>query len=133
MPWSRARIALAAAVVAALVLTAASGCPAAQRKALYEADALTIGVDRAAREIRGTLVADSIYWHMCWGDAEAHVKIRHLKPGNDKLLGEDPYTDWDGNWKVRFRAPAVKGKRVYAEVPGFGNCASIRSRTVTAP
>lgn len=100
---------------------------------LFEADALTITVDRAAREIRGTLVGDSIYWHMCWGDGDAHVKIRHDQPGHDKLVGEDPYTDLDNNWKVRFRSTAVKGMRIYAEVPGFGNCGSIRSRTVTAP
>jgi hypothetical protein len=103
------------------------------RALLFRAEALTITVDKAVREIRGTLVADSTYWHMCWGDGDASVKIRRVQPGRDKLVGEDPYTDFDRNWKVRFHGSAVKGKRIYAEVPGFDNCESVRSRTVRAP
>lgn len=120
-----------AALLAGLVLAVEPG--SSEGGASYQAEALTISVDRAAREIRGTLVADSSYWHFCWGDGDAHVKIRWDRPGHDKLVGEDPYTDFDNNWKVRFRGTAVKGKRIYAEVPGFDNCASVRSRTVTAP
>ncbi len=112
-----------------------AGGPSAEgdRNPLLRAEALTITVDRAARELRGTLVADSLYWHMCWGDGDAPVKIRLDRPGRDKLVGEDPYTDFDRNWKVRFRGTANVGKRIYAEVPGFDNCESVRSRTVTAP
>jgi hypothetical protein len=121
-----------AALLACLALAGEMGS-SAEGGALHEADALTITVDRAAREIRGTLVADSTYWHFCWGDGDAHVKIRHDQPGHDKLVAEDPYTDFDNNWKVRFRGTALKGMRIYAEVPGFDNCGSVRSRTVTAP
>ena len=99
----------------------------------FSLDALTISVDRAARELKGTLVADPFYWHVCWRDGDAHVKIRLDRPGRDKLVGEDPYTDWDRNWKFRFRGTANVGKRIYAEVPGFNSCQSVRSRTVRAP
>ena len=81
----------------------------------------------------GTLVADSFYWHVCWGDTFAHVKIRRAQPGRDKLVAEDPETDWDNNWKVRFHGRAITGKRIYAEVPGFNSCESVRSHTVRAP
>jgi hypothetical protein len=129
-----AKLTVVVVALACLGLASVAGSSAeSERRPLYEAEALTIVVDRAAREIRGTLVADSVYWHMCWGGAEAHVKIRRHMPGHDKLVGEDPYTDYDGNWKVRFRGTAAKGKRVYAEVPGFNECAAARSRTVTAP
>jgi hypothetical protein len=112
-----------------------AGGPSAEgsRTPFFRAEALTITVDRAAREISGKLVADSTYWHMCWGDGDAPVKIRRVQPGRDKLVGEDPYTDFERNWKVRFRGSAVKGKRIYAEVPGFDKCESVRSRTVRAP
>jgi hypothetical protein len=103
------------------------------RSETYEADALTINVDRGSREIFGTLVADSLYWYLCWGDGDAHVKIRRLQPGRDKLVTEDQYTDLENNWMVRLRSTAVKGKRIYAEVPGFNNCAAVRSRVITAP
>jgi hypothetical protein len=116
----------------ALMLSGGSSAETAYRTG-FEADALTIVVDRAAREVSGSLVADSFYWHVCWGDGDAHIKIRREEPGKDKLVGEDPYTDWDRNWKFRFRGTANKGKRIYAETPGFGSCPSIRSRTVTAP
>jgi hypothetical protein len=114
-----------------LLLALSTGATA--QAAQHQAEALTISVDRVAREIRGTLVADSTYWHFCWGDGDAHVKIRRVQPGRDKLVGEDPYTDFDRNWKVRFRGTAIKGKRIYAEVPGFDNCAPVRSRIVRAP
>jgi hypothetical protein len=134
MARTRAAVVAAIAAMACVAVTAAAGSSAeGAGRALYEADALTISVDRAAREVRGSLVADSTYWHMCWGDGDAHVKIRRVEPGRDKLVAEDPYTDWDRNWKVRFHSPAVKGKRIYAEIPGFGNCAPISSRIVQAP
>jgi hypothetical protein len=127
---------LASVAVSALCLgSLLAGGSAADggRTPLFAAEALTITVDRGAREVKGTLVADSIYWHMCWGDGDAHVKIRLDRPGRDKLVGEDPYTDFDNNWKFRFRGTANRGKRIYAEVPGFDNCESVRSRTVRAP
>ena len=120
-------------VLACLGLILLLGPLTARAEATFEAEALTISVDRGAREIHGTLVADSIYWHMCWGDSEAHVKIRRAQPGHDKLVNEDPYTDWDDNWKVVFHGTASKGKRIYAEVPGFDDCAPVRSRIVKAP
>jgi len=126
-----ASVAVSALCLGSIVASASSA--EGSRVFLFRAEALTITVDRNAREIRGTLVADSTYWHMCWGDGDASVKIRRLQPGRDKLVGEDPYTDFDRNWKVRFHGSAVKGKRIYAEVPGFGNCESVRSRTVRAP
>jgi hypothetical protein len=122
---------LAAATIAALLLgSILAGGSLAEG---FRPDALTITVDRAASEIRGTLVADSFYWHVCWGDGDAHVKIRRVQPGRDKLVAEDQYTDWDRNWKVRFHGNAITGKRIYAEVPGFNSCESVRSRTVRAP
>src|ERR1044072_5766335 len=127
---------LASVAVSALCLgSIGAGCSPAEgsRTPLFRAEALTITVDRAGREIRGTLVADPPYWDMCWGGGDAPVKIRRDQRGRDKLVGEAPYTDFDNNWKVRFHGSAVKGKRIYAEVPGFDNCESVRSRTVRAP
>jgi hypothetical protein len=129
-----AKLATAAASMLCFVLILPAGSPggSAHREG-FEADALTITVDRAARAVSGTLVADSFYWHVCWGDGDARIKIRREEPGRDKTIGEDPYQDWDHNWMFRFHGTANKGKKIYAETPGFGSCPSIRSRTVTAP
>ena len=109
----------------------------AARTADYAPQAVTIQVDRAHRILHGQVVADSLYWHECWGDSQIEVKIRRVQPGPDKVVAYDPYTDFQDRYSVRLHNRALKGARVYAQVVGFQvhsyTCGEGRSRTVRAP
>jgi hypothetical protein len=107
------------------------------RTADYAPQAVTIQVDRAHRILHGKVVADSLYWHECWGDSQIEVKIRRVQPGKDKVVAYDQYTDLQDRYSVHLHNKALKGARVYAQVVGFQvhayTCGEGRSRTVTAP
>jgi len=93
---------------------------------------LTIGVDRAAHKISGTIVTDAPS-EFC---DSSTVRILRVAPGKDKLVtGLTPYA---GEWRMKSPA-ALRGERIYAEVLSYHLpsrpvvCLGARSRTVTAP
>lgn len=93
---------------------------------------LTIGVDRAAGKIGGTIVTDAPS-EFC---ESSTVRVLRVMPGKDKVVARIyPY---GGEWRMKSPA-ALRGERVYAEVLSYhlpGRpvvCLGARSRTVTAP
>jgi hypothetical protein len=93
---------------------------------------LTIGVDRTAGKLSGTIESDAPS-EFC--DSSA-VRIRRAMPGKDKVVARVFPTY--GEWRLR-SFPAIRGKRVYAEVLSYELpqrpviCLGARSRAVTAP
>lgn len=107
--------------------------PAASTDVIHTyAVTLTIGVDRDANKLIGTVSSDAPS-EFC--DSSA-VRIRRAMPGKDKVVARVPPTA--GEWRMR-SFPAIRGKRVYAEVLAYElpqrpvMCLGARSRTVTAP
>jgi hypothetical protein len=93
---------------------------------------LAISVDRDAGKISGTIESDAPS-EFC---DSSTVRIRQAMPGKDKVVARvfPTYSGWRLN-----SFPALKGKRVYAEVLAYELpqrpviCLGARSRTVTAP
>lgn len=94
--------------------------------------ALTIGVDRAAHKISGTIVTEAPS-EFC---EISTVRVRRIEPGNDKVVARIP--PYGGEWRMK-SPPALRGERIYAEVLTYHLpsrpvvCLGARSRTVTAP
>jgi hypothetical protein len=93
---------------------------------------LTISVDRAAHRISGE-VASEAPGEFC---EQSTVRVRRAMPGKDEIVAR--LTPYAGQWGMKSR-PALRGKRVYAEVLTYElpqrpvMCLGTRSRTVTAP
>jgi hypothetical protein len=94
--------------------------------------ALTISVDRAGRQINGTIVTDAPS-EFCESSA---IRIVSEVPGKDKLV--KTVTPYGGEFHAS--APKyIRGKRIYAEVLSYHLpsrpvvCLAARSRTVIAP
>jgi hypothetical protein len=118
-------------IAASAVLLAAA--PAASADVIHTyAVTLTIGVDREAGKLSGTVSSDAPS-EFC--DSSA-VRIRRAMPGRDKVVARVFPTA--GEWRLN-TFPAIRGKRVYAEVLTYELpyrpviCLGTRSRTVTAP
>jgi hypothetical protein len=94
---------------------------------------LTISVDRQAHEISVTASSDAPA-QFC---EMSMIRIRRAMPGKDKVVARSFPNDF-GEWHLK-SPPALRGKRVYAEVSGYHlpsrpvECLAARSRTVTAP
>lgn len=104
----------------------------------YYVDSVTIKVDRGARLLSGKVFADSFDEHFCTNSGQWPVSVRRVMPGKDKKLTFGMQTNYSGEWKFKVRSRALKGARVYAEVPSFdnfanGHCNGARSRIVRAP
>ena len=94
--------------------------------------ALTIGVDRVAHKISGTIVTEAPS-EFC---EISTIRVRRAMPGHDDVVaGLTPY---GGEWRMK-SPPALRGERIYAEVSTYHLpsrpvvCLGARSRTVTAP
>jgi hypothetical protein len=121
------------AIVAALLCTSFASAGRNQ----YHVDAVTIKVDRPARVLSGKVIADSVDAHFCTSSNDWPINVRRVMPGKDPKVVHTR-TNFDGEWHFKVRSDALKGKRVYAEVPSFdnnanGHCNGARSRTVRAP
>ncbi len=122
---------LGALAVSILAILAVAGPASAETTHVY-AVSLTIGVDRDAGKIEGTIVTDAPS-EFC---DSSTVRVRRAMPGRDKVVARIyPY---GGEWRMK-SFPALSGKRVYAEVLPYHlparpvECLGARSRTVTAP
>jgi hypothetical protein len=110
-----------------------AGVPVASGESTHTyAVTLTIGVDRAAGKLSGTIESDAPS-EFC---DSSTVRVRQAMPGKDKVVARvfPTYSAW------RLKSfPALRGKRVYAEVLTYHLperpvvCLGARSRTVTAP
>jgi hypothetical protein len=103
----------------------------------YYVQAVTIKVDRTAKKLSGKVLADSADTHFCTSSNDWPVNIRMVQPGPDKKVVHTR-TNFSAEWRFTVRSDALKGKRLYAEVPSFANpangfCNGARSRAVTAP
>ena len=93
---------------------------------------LTISVDRAARQLNGTIVTDAPS-EFC---ESSSIRILELMPGKDELV--KTVTPYGGEFHAHV-PKFISGKRVYAEVLSYHLpsrpvvCLAARSRTVTAP
>jgi hypothetical protein len=93
---------------------------------------LTISVDRAARQLNGTIVTDAPS-EFC---ESSSIRILELVPGKDELV--KTVTPYGGEFHAHV-PKFISGKRVYAEVLSYHLpsrpvvCLAARSRTVTAP
>lgn len=123
---------LVAAIAAILTAIAiAIGTASGETTHTY-AVTLTIGVDRAAHRISGTIVTEAPS-EFC--DSSA-VRVMEVVPGKDKVMARvfPEASEWGLS-----SFPALKGKRVYAEVLAYHlpqrpvECLAARSRAVTAP
>ncbi|HYP55503.1 MAG TPA: hypothetical protein VEQ41_04280 [Solirubrobacterales bacterium] len=94
---------------------------------------LTISVDRQARQIDVSVSSDAPA-QFC---ETSMIRIRRAMPGKDKVIARSFPNDL-GEWHLK-APPALRGKRIYAEVSGYRlperpvECLGARSRTVTAP
>lgn len=94
---------------------------------------LTIAVDRAAHKISGTVVSDAPA-QFC---EMSTVRVRRAMRGHDRVVARIFPSDLS-EWRMK-SPPALRGKRVYAEVSAYHlpnrpvECLGARSRTVTAP
>lgn len=127
---------LAALLIASLGATLIWAALAGATHHKYPIDAVTIKVDRGARTLSGEVVASSTVSHFCSG-GDWPVNVFMVRRGADKKVAHMK-TNFKSEWRLRVRSDALKGKRVYAEVPSFPNsghgfCIGKRSRTVTAP
>jgi hypothetical protein len=93
---------------------------------------LTISVDRAARQLNGTIITDAPS-EFC---DSSSIRILREMPGKDELVKTvAPYGGEFHAHSPKF----IRGKRVYAEVLSYHLpsrpvvCLAARSRTVTAP
>jgi hypothetical protein len=125
-------VVLAASLGAGLLWAALAG--ASHHK--YPIDAVTIKVDRGTRTLSGKVVANSTVSHFCSG-GDWPVNVFRVRRGADKKVAHMK-TNFDSEWRFRVRSDALKGKRLYAEVPSFsngghGSCIGDRSRVVRAP
>lgn len=93
---------------------------------------LTISVDRAAHKLGGTIVSDAPS-EFC---DSSTVRVMEVVPGKDKVVAR--VFPEASEWGLK-SFPALKGKRVYAEVLAYHlpqrpvECLAARSRAVTAP
>ena len=93
---------------------------------------LTISVDRAARQLNGTIVTDAPS-EFC---ESSSIRILELMPGKDELV--KTVTPYGGEFHAHV-PKFISGKRVYADVLSYHLpsrpvvCLAARSRTVTAP
>lgn len=93
---------------------------------------LTIGVDREAGRISGTIVTDAPS-EFC---DSSTVRVRESMPGHDRVVAR--LFPEAAEWRMK-SPPALRGARVYAEVLAYHlpqrpvECLAARSRTVVAP
>lgn len=127
------------AAIAALVTLASIGIAPAREMRVnnYYVQAVTIKVDRGSRMLSGKVVADSVDVHFCTSSNDWPLNVRMVKPGKDPKIVHTR-TNYSAEWHFKLRSLALKGKRVYAQVPSFHNnangfCNGARSRTVRAP
>ncbi len=89
--------------------------------------ALTIGVDRGAGRISGSIVTDAPS-EFC---ESSTVRLMHALPGKDRVVAR--VSPVAGEWRIR-SFPAIRGARVYAEVLSYHlpqrpvECLGARSR-----
>jgi hypothetical protein len=126
MRLSGAVVSLIAAVVA--IAPAASG----ETTHTY-AVTLTIAVDRPARTIGGAVSSEAPA-QFC---EMSTVRVREAMRGHDRVVARIFPNDFS-EWKLK-SPPALRGKRVYAEVSAYHlpsrpvECLGARTRAVTAP
>jgi hypothetical protein len=119
-------------LVASIVALFAVAATAAGETTHTYAVTLTIGVDRAAGKIGGSIVTDAPS-EFC---DSSTVRVRQAMPGKDKVVAR--VFPQASEWHLR-SSPALRGKRVYAELLPYHLperpvvCLGARSRTVTAP
>jgi hypothetical protein len=128
MSRTRILVALLASIATALAVTV----PAFGETTHTYAVTLTIGVDRSADRIEGTIGSDAPS-EFC---DSSTVRLMRATSGKDKVVARiDPVY---GEWRIK-SFPAIRGKRVYAEVLSYHLperpvvCLGARSRAVTAP
>jgi hypothetical protein len=103
----------------------------------YHVQAVTIKVNRATKTLSGAVVADSTVVHFCTSSNDWPLNILMVRAGPDKKLAH-MRTNFDAEWRFKVRSAALRGKRLYAQVPSFPNsangyCFGARSRAVRAP
>jgi len=121
------------AIVGSVAATVAVAAPASGETTHTYPVSLTIAVDRAAKKIEGTVSSEAPA-QFC---EMSTVRVRRAMPGRDKVVARIFPNDLSA-WRMK-SPPALRGKRVYAEVLPYHLperpviCLGTRSRTVTAP
>ena len=121
-----------AALVGSIAMILAIALPASAETTHTYAVTLTISVDRATHKIGGAIVTDAPS-EFC---DSSTVRVLQATPGKDKVVAR-VFPEY-GEWGLK-SFPALKGKRVYAEVLAYHlpqrpvECLGARSRAVTAP
>jgi len=121
-------------VVVSLIAAVVAIAPAASGETTHTYPVtLTIAVDRPARSISGA-VASEAPAQFC---EMSTVRVREAMRGHDRVVARIFPNDFS-EWKLK-SPPALRGKRVYAEVSAYHlpsrpvECLGARTRTVTAP
>jgi uncharacterized protein involved in exopolysaccharide biosynthesis len=93
---------------------------------------LTIAVDRDAHKLSGTVASDAP-GQFC---ELSTIRVREAAAGHDRVVAR--IAPYGNEWRMK-SPPALRGKRVYAEVSTYHlpsrpvECLGARSRTVVAP
>jgi hypothetical protein len=131
----KSRIAIALCACLGIGLLVVSLAAAGRNQ--YHVQAVTIKVDREARILSGKVIVDSFDAHFCTSSNDWPLNVHMVRRGRDPKLVHTR-TNFSGEWRFKVRSAALRGKRVYAQVPSFPNhangyCNGARSRTVRAP